>query len=74
MTDDRGKVVRVAELHAYSRSAGRMLLNLGGEIEREAELTIDHHLAAVLALKLKRYGPHPAKQRPTASSAAVVRP
>ena len=46
------------ELHAYPRSSGRVLRHLGEMIEKECELVIDHHLAAVLALKVARYGPH----------------
>ena len=49
------------EMHAYPRSAGGVLRYLGAMIENECELVIDHHLATVLALKLKRYGPHPSK-------------
>ena len=58
--DREGHPKRI-EMHAYPRSAGRVLRYLGEMIENECELVIDRHLAAVLALKLKRYGPHLSK-------------
>lgn len=39
------------EMHAYPRSAGRVLRYLGEMIEKECELVIAHHLSGVLALK-----------------------
>ena len=65
--DDQGKVL--TEMHSYPRSAGRVLRSLGAMLEQACELVIDHHLAAVLVLKLKRYGPHPAN-----ASAAGAKP
>jgi hypothetical protein len=47
-----------ASKRAYARAQGRVLQYLGAAIEKSCELVIDHHLEAVLALKLKRYGPH----------------
>jgi hypothetical protein len=44
------------EMHAYPRSAGRVLRHLGEMIEKECELVIDHHLSGVLALKAARDG------------------
>lgn len=54
-----GQTARI-ELHAYPRSSGRVLRHLGEMIERECELVADHHLADVLALKVKLFGQHPA--------------
>lgn len=50
-----GRVVRT-EMHAYPRSSGQVLRHLGELLEAEAELVIDHHLEAVLDLKVARYG------------------
>lgn len=58
VTDDAGRIVKQSELHAWPRSAGRVLRHLGRMIERPCELAVQHHLPAVLALKLKRYGRH----------------
>ncbi|AWL92636.2 hypothetical protein CIT37_10745 [Bradyrhizobium ottawaense] len=52
--------VRRAAIQAYPRSAGRVLRYLGEMIERESEWVIEKHLAGVLALKVARYGAHPA--------------
>jgi hypothetical protein len=73
---DANRRVHRTELHAYPRSAGRLLRLLGTMIEKECELVIDHHLAAVLALKVTRYGPHPANTDPLkfASTTHAVRP
>lgn len=57
--DAQGRTRRT-ELHAYPRSTGRVLRLLGGMIERECELVADRHLSGMMALKVKRYGPHPA--------------
>lgn len=43
--------VKHIEMHAYPRSSGRVLRHLGEMIEKECELVIDRHLAAVVALK-----------------------
>lgn len=48
------------EMHTYPRSSGRVLRVLGEMIERECELVIERHLTRVLALKVKRFGPHSA--------------
>lgn len=50
-----GRVVRT-EMHAYPRSSGQVLRHLGEQLEAEAELVIDHHLPAILDLKVARYG------------------
>jgi hypothetical protein len=47
-----------ASKRAYVRAQGRVIQILGMAIEKSCELVIDRHLEAVLALKLKRYGPH----------------
>ena len=65
-------MVQATEMHAYPRSAGRILRFLGKMIEREAELIVDHHLAAVLTLKLNRYGPHPSNAPDTADVPAFA--
>jgi hypothetical protein len=54
-----GRVRRAAK-QAYPRSAGRVLRSLGEMIERESGWVTEKHLAAVLALKVARYGVHPA--------------
>ncbi|HWM47691.1 MAG TPA: hypothetical protein VNR11_12355 [Xanthobacteraceae bacterium] len=61
--DATGRTSRT-ELHAYARSSGRVLRYLGDMIEAECEWVIERHLTAVLALKVKRYGPHPAVAEP----------
>lgn len=71
MADASGRIHRT-ELHAYPRSAGRVLHLLGAMIEKECELVIDHHLAAVLALKVSRYGPHPAVADPIKFATALI--
>ncbi|MEY9281669.1 hypothetical protein ABIA03_002861 [Bradyrhizobium yuanmingense] len=58
-----GRVHRAAK-QAYPRSSGRVLRYLGEMIERESEWVIEKHLAAVLALKVARYGAHPATINP----------
>jgi hypothetical protein len=65
VTDDAGNVVQHTELHAYPRSAGRVLRYLGEMIEKECELVLDHHLSKVLELKVERYGPHVAVTDPS---------
>jgi hypothetical protein len=63
------------EMHAYPRSSGLVLRHLGQLLEQEAALVLDHHLDAVLALKVTRYGPHPSlgTNVPEGPSAAGVR-
>jgi hypothetical protein len=50
---------KTIEMHAYPKSSGLVLRHLGHLIEQEADLVLQHHLDAVLALKVTRYGPHP---------------
>ena len=71
-TDDNGRVRRT-ELHAYPRSSGRVLRYLGEMIEKECEWVIDRHLAAVIALKVARSGPHPAIADPRKFAAEADR-
>lgn len=61
------------ELHAYPQSSGRVLRYLGDAIQKEAEWVIDRHLATVLAMKVARYGPHPAVADPLKFAAAADR-
>lgn len=56
---DRQGRARTIEMHAYPKSTGRVLRLMGRLLEEPCEVTIDKHLAGVLALKVKRYGPHP---------------
>jgi hypothetical protein len=49
--------VKRTEMHAYPPSRGQILRHLGGMIEKECELVIDHHLSSVLALKTARGTP-----------------
>jgi hypothetical protein len=44
---DRDGKVRVVELHKYPRSRGRVLVHLGQQLEKAAELVVQHHLAKV---------------------------
>jgi hypothetical protein len=55
---------RRTELHAYPRSAGRILRHLGNSIEKECEWVIDRYLAPIVVLKVSRYGPHPSAANP----------
>jgi hypothetical protein len=48
------------EMHVFPKSTGRVLRLMGRLLEEPCELTIDKHLAGVLAFKVKRYGRHPA--------------
>lgn len=56
-TDAEGRTRRT-ELHAWPRSAGGVLRHLGAMIEKEAELVIDRHLQAIVALKVKHSEAH----------------
>lgn len=56
--DLKGRTFRL-ELHAYARSTGRVLRLIGAMIEEPCEWATAHHVAGVLALKVKRYGRHP---------------
>jgi hypothetical protein len=73
ITDSNGHPHRT-ELHVYPRSAGRVLRLLGAMLEAEAELVVDHHLSAVLALKVARYASHPAVVDPLKFAAGFNRP
>jgi hypothetical protein len=57
--DENGRTFRI-ELHAYARSTGRVLRLIGQTIEERCEWATEKHVAGVLALKVKRYGRHPA--------------
>jgi hypothetical protein len=57
--DGNGRTRRI-ELHAFPRSSGPVLRLIGGMLEKPCDWVIDKHLTAVLALKVKRYGRHPA--------------
>lgn len=58
--DERGRLRKVSELHAFPRSSGPVLRLIGKAVEQPCEWVVDKHLSAVLALKVKRYGRHPA--------------
>ena len=51
---------RRTELHAFPRSSGPVLRLIGRMLEQPCEWVVEKHLAAVMALKVKRYGRHPA--------------
>ncbi len=51
---------RQTEMHAFPRSSGQVLRLLGRAVNEQCECVIEKHLPGVLALKVKRYGPHPA--------------
>ncbi|WP_244481653.1 hypothetical protein [Bradyrhizobium pachyrhizi] len=48
-----------SELHKFPRSSGRVLRIMGQRVEDICEWATAEHMAAVLALKVKRYGRHP---------------
>jgi hypothetical protein len=48
------------ELHAFPRSSGPVLRLIGRMLEQPCEWVVEKHLAAIIALKVKRYGRHPA--------------
>ena len=56
---------RQTELHAFPRSSGPTLRLIGKAVEQPCEWAMDKHLSAVLALKVKRYGRHPALRTTT---------
>lgn len=60
LTDDQGRSRKVSELHAFPRSSGPVLRLIGKAVEEPCEWVVEKHLSAVLALKVKRYGRHPA--------------
>lgn len=51
---------RRTELHAFPRSSGPVLRMIGRMLEEPCEWAVEKHLAGVIALKVKRYGRHPA--------------
>jgi hypothetical protein len=55
---------RRSEMHVFPRSTGPVLRIMGRMLEEPCEVAIDKHLAAVLALKIKRYGRHPGLSDP----------
>lgn len=57
--DHHGRARRT-ELHAFPRSSGPVLRAMGRALEEPCEWVVEKHLAGVLALKIKRYGRHPA--------------
>lgn len=59
LPDERGRLRKVAELHAFPRSSGPVLRLIGRAVEQPCEWVVEKHLSAVLALKVKRYGRHP---------------
>ncbi|MGM5018620.1 hypothetical protein [Tardiphaga sp. 367_B4_N1_1] len=54
-----GRTRRIV-LNAYPRSSGPILRLIGKMLELPCEWVVEKHLAAVVALKVKRYGRHPA--------------
>lgn len=56
--DHNGRKGRT-ELHAFPRSSGPVLRLIGRMLEQPCEWVVEKHLAAVMALKVKRYGRHP---------------
>jgi len=51
---------RRTELHAFPRSSGPVLRLIGKTIEGPCDWVVEKHLNAILALKVQRFGPHPA--------------
>lgn len=51
---------RQTEMHAFPRSSGQVLRIMGRAVEEQCEWVVEKHLSGVLALKVKRYGQHPA--------------
>jgi hypothetical protein len=60
LPDESGRLRKVSELHAFPRSSGPVLRLIGKAVEQPCEWVVDKHLSAVLTLKVKRYGRHPA--------------
>jgi hypothetical protein len=58
--EDYHGIKRRTELHAFPKSSGPVLRLIGRKVEELCESVVDKHLAGVLALKVKRYGRHPA--------------
>lgn len=59
LQDAKGRSQKI-ELHAFPRSSGPVLRLIGKAVEQPCEWVVEKHLSAVLALKVKRYGRHPA--------------
>lgn len=59
LPDERGRLRKVSELHAFPRSSGQVLRIMGRAVEEHCEWVVEKHLPGVLALKKKRYGQHP---------------
>jgi hypothetical protein len=59
LQDQKGRSQKI-ELHAFPRSSGPVLRLIGRAAEQPCEWVVEKHLSAVLALKVKRYGRHPA--------------
>lgn len=57
--DQNGRIVRI-ELHKFARSSGRVLRIMGQRVEELCEWATAEHTRGVLALKVRRYGRHPA--------------
>ena len=57
--DPHGRPLTI-QMHAFPKSTGRVLRLMGRLLEEPCELTVNKHLESVLALKIKRYGRHPA--------------
>lgn len=51
--------MRKIQLHAFPRSSGPVLRIIGRMLKEPCEFVVESHLAAVLALKVERYGRHP---------------
>ncbi len=68
-----GRIVR-PEIHSYARSSGRVLRHLGTMIEECCEWVDVKHLPALLALKIERYGPHPAVADPSRAQVPFAQP
>lgn len=62
--DERTGQTVVMELHAYARSTGQVLRHIGEEIEEVCELISGEFLEELLALKIAKWGLHPARPQP----------
>jgi len=60
LPDENGRLRKVSELHAFPRSSGPVLRLIGKRVEQPCEWVVEKHLAAVMGLKVKRYGRHAA--------------
>lgn len=50
------------ELHVYPRSSGRVLREIGREVDELCADATAHHVETIRALKTERNGPHPSRQ------------